>query len=64
MTDCPRTVWYNTEKSTWVRSNQQVTRIDPVNDSDSYKEMFLSDAQYTSSKKTKLAIEIKWGLAF
>ena len=32
MTDCPRTVWYRTEKSTWVKSNQHATRMEPENE--------------------------------
>lgn len=45
MTDCPRTVWYKTEKSTWVKSNQHATRMEPENNVNKHNECHCTELQ-------------------
>ena len=45
MTDCPRTVWYKTEKSTWVKSNQHATRMEPENVANKHNECHCAELQ-------------------
>jgi len=45
MTDCPRTVWYKTEKSTWVKSNQHATRMEPENIANKHNECHCAELQ-------------------